>query len=260
MDSAPKWPEAYSIKNTTTETPMGCLVDLTARLGVPEEILSDNGSNFVSRTMSQFCQLTGIHQIKISPYHPQTDGMVELNSTMKRLLRKLTPKNVKEWDDCLPFVLWAYRGTIHSSTGFSPYELVFGRTMKTPLDKLSKYWKGKREEKDMEVVEYLRLLKEKLDIVREMATTNEKEAKLAHKRFHDTKSVERNFNVGDCVLVFQPKKLSKLQSEWRGPVLITKKLTEVTYQVDLGQSPKRFLTFHVNSIKAWNSPVPAVLC
>ena len=91
-----------------------------------------------------------------------------------------------------------------------------------------------------------------------MATTNEKEAKLAQKRFHDTKLVERNFNIGDCMLVFQPKKLSKLQSEWRGPVLITKKLTEVTYQVDLGQSPKRFWTFHVNSIKAWNSPVPAV--
>ena len=60
------------------------------------------------------------------------------------------------------------------------------------------------------------------------------------------------------MLVFQPKKLSKLQSEWRGPVLITKKLTEVTYQVDLGQSPKRFWTFHVNSIKTWNSPILAV--
>ena len=91
-----------------------------------------------------------------------------------RLLRKLTQKNVQEWVDCLPFVLWEYQGTIHSSSGFSPYEHVFGRTMKTPLDELSKYWKGKREEKDMEVVEYLRLLKEKLDIVREMATTNEK--------------------------------------------------------------------------------------
>ena len=69
---------------------------MTTRLGIPEEVLSDNGSNFVSKTMHQFCLLTGIHQIKISPYHPQTDGMVErFNATMKRLLKKMTQKMLK---------------------------------------------------------------------------------------------------------------------------------------------------------------------
>ena len=97
MDYATKWPEAYPIKNTTTETLLGYLVDLTARLGVPEEILSVNGSIFVSRTMSQFCQLTGIRQIKTSPCHPQIDDLVErFYSTMKRFLRMLTQMNVKE--------------------------------------------------------------------------------------------------------------------------------------------------------------------
>ena len=260
MDYATKWPEAFPLKNTSTETLLDCLVEMTARLGIPEEVLSDNGSNFVSKTMHQFCQLTGIYQIKTSPYHPQTDGMVErFNATMKRLLKKLTQKSIKEWDKCLPFVLWAYRGTVHSTTGYSPFELLFGRTMKTPIDELAKYWKEKQGEKDIEVVEYLRDLGDKLEIVQGMATIKEKEAKLAHKKYHDDKAIERSFNVGDYVLVFQPRRLSKLQNEWRGPVVITKKLTEVTYQVDLGQGPKRFRTFHVNGMKAWHSPVPAVL-
>ena len=82
MDYATKWPEAFPLKNTSTETLLDCLVEMTTRLGIPEEVLSDNGSN-------------GIHQVKTSPYHPQTDGMVErFNATMKRLLKKLTQKSV----------------------------------------------------------------------------------------------------------------------------------------------------------------------
>ena len=115
--------------------------------------------------------------------------------------------------------------------------------MKTPIDELEIYWKGKQGEKDIEVVEYLRARGDKLEIVQGMATIKEKEAKLAHKKYHDDKAIERSFNVGDYVLVFQPRRLSKLQNELRDPVVITKKLTEVTYQVDLGQGPKRFRTF-----------------
>ena len=82
VDYATKWPEAFLLKNMTSETVVNCLIDMTARMGVPEEILTDNGANFISKTMIQFCQITGIHQIKTSPYYPLTDGMVErFNST-----------------------------------------------------------------------------------------------------------------------------------------------------------------------------------
>ena len=156
---------------------------MTARLGIPEEVLSDNGSNFVSKTIYQFCQLTGIHQIKTSPNHPQTDYMVErFNATMKRLLKKLTQKSVKERDKWLPFILWAYRRTLHSTIGYSPFELLFNRTIKTPIFELAKYWKGKQGEKDIKVVEYLRDPGDKLEIVQGIATIKEKEAKLAHKK------------------------------------------------------------------------------
>ena len=167
MDYATKWPKAFPLRNITSETIIECLIEVTSRLGVPKEVLSDNGTNFVSTMMRQFCDRTGIHQIKTSPYHPQTDGMVErFNSTLKRLLRKLTQKGTMEWDKCLPFILWAYRGSIHKSTSYSSYELMFGRTMRTPLDELVEMWSGKNKDEEHDVVEYLHLLRERMSVVK----------------------------------------------------------------------------------------------
>ena len=140
MDYATKWPEAFPLRNILTETVVEHLIEVTARLGVPSELLTDNGTNFISRVMQQFCTMTGMKQIKTSPYHPQTDGMVErFNATLKRLLRKLVNNPGAEWDECLPYVLWAYRGTVHKTTDFSPYHLLFGKEMRMPLDQLVRY-------------------------------------------------------------------------------------------------------------------------
>ena len=51
MDYATKWPEAFPLRNTLTETVVEGLVEVTARLGVPQELLTDNGSNFISKVM-----------------------------------------------------------------------------------------------------------------------------------------------------------------------------------------------------------------
>ena len=80
--------------------------------------------------------------------------MVErFNSTLKRLLRKLTQNDKVEWDKCLPFVLWAYRGTVHATTGFSPYRLLFGREIRMPLDELVKFWKGKEVQSEVDITD-----------------------------------------------------------------------------------------------------------
>ena len=89
MDYTYKWPEAHALRNMTTETVVKCLIDMTARVGIPEEVLTENGSNFVSKTMREYCTTMGIEQIKTSLYHPQTDG-IRFSAILKRLLRKLT--------------------------------------------------------------------------------------------------------------------------------------------------------------------------
>ena len=106
MDYATKWLEAFVLRTITAETIVNCLIEVTARIGVPQELLTDSGSNFMSKVM-KYCSMTGIKQIRTSPYHPQTDDMVEhFNATLKRLLRKFTNSEV-EWALCLPYVLWS---------------------------------------------------------------------------------------------------------------------------------------------------------
>ena len=101
------------------------------------------------------------------------------------------------------------------STGYSPYELMLGQTMRTPLDELVEMWSGKNEDE------------EKMSLVRELANQKEIGEKGKHKQYHDKKETERRFGVGDYALVFQPRKLDKLHNEWQGPVTVTKKITDM---------------------------------
>ena len=78
--------------------------------GVPEELLSDRGSNFLSDLILELCCVLGMKKINTSGYHPQTDGLIEkFNSTILAMLAKCTDESIAEWDKKLPFLLFAYR-------------------------------------------------------------------------------------------------------------------------------------------------------
>ena len=67
--------------------------------------------------------------------HPQIDGQTEVvNRTLTQLLRTIINKNLKTWEDCLPFIEFAYNRTIHTTTSYSPFEIVYGFNPPTPLD------------------------------------------------------------------------------------------------------------------------------
>ena len=103
------------------------LIKAFSRVGVPKEILTDQGSNFTSQLLAEVYRLLHIQPIKMSPYHPQTDGLVErFNQTLKAMLRKTAQDEGKDWDKWVPSLLFAYREVPQSSTGFSPFKLTNG--------------------------------------------------------------------------------------------------------------------------------------
>ena len=122
VDFATRYPEAVPRKNIDTVTVAEALVDIFSRLGVPEEILSDLGTQFVSECMKEVMQLLSIKQLTTTPYHPMCNGLTEkFNGTMKSMLKRLYSEQPRQWHHYINPLLFAYCKVPQESTGFSPF-------------------------------------------------------------------------------------------------------------------------------------------
>ena len=139
VDFATRYPEAVPLKTIDTETVAEALVNIFSRLGVPEEILSDLGTQFVSDCMKEVTRLLSIKQITTTPYHPMCNGLTEkFNGTMKLMLKRLCSEQPRQWHRFINPLLFAYREVLQESTGFSPFELLYGRAVTGPMTILKK--------------------------------------------------------------------------------------------------------------------------
>ena len=169
-DYATRYPEAIPMKTVDAEHVAEELVTMFTRVGVPREILTDQGTNFTSKLLSELYRLLHVRPIRTSPYHPQTDGLVErFNETLKSMLRKTAQKG-KDWDKLLPYLLFAYREVPQASTGFSPFELMYGRHVRGPLDILRESWTSSKCSGES-VVSYVLTVQQKLARMTELVRT-----------------------------------------------------------------------------------------
>ena len=131
-----KYPLAFAIPDQKADTIAQIYVEEVILVyGAPAVILTDLGSNFTSSLMKSVNSYWGIKQSFTTAYHPQCDGMVErFNRTLATMIASIIEDSKKNWDDLLPYVLFAYRTTVHSATGETPFYLMFGRDAVTPSD------------------------------------------------------------------------------------------------------------------------------
>ena len=252
-DYATRYPEAVAVKAIDAECIAAELVQIFARVGIPEEILTDQGSNFTSQLLSEIYRLLHVHPIRTSPYHPQTDGLVErFNKTLKAMLRKIAADDIKNWDKWLPFLLFAYREVPQASTGFAPFELLYGRAVKGPLDIVKESWKETKQVKE-NVVSYVLGVQDKLAKMSSLAAENLQRAQKQQKMWYDGNARQREFQIGDLVLVLLPTSAGALTAQWKGPYPILQKIGAVNYVVDMHGTRKRERTFHINMLKRWNT-------
>lgn len=116
-----RWPEAYATPDIKSDTVARTLELFITRHGVPDHLISDRGTNFLSQSISKVYATLGISKHSTSPYHPQTDGVVEkLNGTLINSISHLVNETQTDWDRHLEFALLAHRSAIHATTGFSP--------------------------------------------------------------------------------------------------------------------------------------------
>ena len=136
MDYFTKWCEAFPTKDQRASTVAEVLVSrVFSRFGPPAIIHSDQGRNFESHLMHEICRLMGIHKSRTTAYHPQCDGQVERqNRTLQNILSSFVSQHKDDWDNWVALAVYAYNTSCHESTGFSPYEMVFGRDARTPIE------------------------------------------------------------------------------------------------------------------------------
>ena len=104
----------------------------------------DQGSNFTFELLAELYRLLHIHPIRTSPYYPQMDGLVVcFYQTLKAMLQKTATTEEKDWDKLLPYVLSPYRKVPPGSTGFSPFELLYGWNVQGRLDMLRRDMESK---------------------------------------------------------------------------------------------------------------------
>lgn len=157
-DYGTKYPEVFPLKSVKARTVAFSLVQFFSRVGFPREMLTDQGTNFMSNLLKKVYQLLGIKSVRTTPYHPQTDGLTErFNQTLKQMLRKFVNETGSDWDQWLPYLLFAYREVPQASTGFSPFELLYGHEVRVPLALLRETWEGDhRREGPVNVVMWYR--------------------------------------------------------------------------------------------------------
>lgn len=117
MDYLTKWPEAYATSDQTAKTNSTFVEQIVCHHGIPQELLSDRGQNFLSTLMQEVCRLLQVKKLNTSGYHPQTDGLVEkFNSTLIEMIAKCASDKPLDWDTRLPYLLFAYRSSAQEST------------------------------------------------------------------------------------------------------------------------------------------------
>ena len=105
------------------------------QFGVPDVLHTDQGRNFESALLKEVCQLLGVVKTRTTPYHPQSDGLVErFNRTLLNLLSMAASDNERDWGLHIPMVMMAYRTSVQESTGCTPFYLMFGREGRLPAD------------------------------------------------------------------------------------------------------------------------------
>ena len=243
-----KWPEAIPLKTETARAVANGMIEIFARTGVPLKLLTDQGAQFLGSLVKHLCKDLRVDQVKTAPYHPECNGVVErMHGTLVPMLTKASQLGL-DWVEQLPFALFALRSAPNRDTKFSPYQLVYGHRVRTPLDILHQGW-AEEEFCEFDTSEWADWLVARLAVWHESVMERGKEASGCRKHQYDKSTVNRTLEVGDQVLCRIPGLIGKLKESWHGPYSVVARKSRVDYAVDFGKGNGRVKVLHINNLK-----------
>ena len=187
VDRATRYPETIALTSIDAEKVADALISIFSRVGLPDSILSDQGSNFTSEVLKQVAALLRIQLTTNLRYHHQTNGLVErFNGTLKSMLREYACE-VPQWDELLPYPLFAYREVPQALIGFSSFELLYGFQLRGPLELVKDSWAQPGNELVTSTAEFVVSLRNRLEWLSGEAADNPRSAQEKQKAYYDPK-------------------------------------------------------------------------
>ena len=195
QDYFTKWIIAVATEDQTASTILRVLIEhVFSQHGIPRIILSDNGPCFTANQFRNSLRELGINHRFAAPYHQQTNGLVERwNRSLLTMLRTLLQSHAEDWDEYLQMACFAYRTTPHSSTGMTPFELLYGHDPVFPRDALFSNTQKVYSNNDFT---YARRLIEDLKRNWKLTSDSIDEAQRKYKEQYDKRAKVRTFEKG----------------------------------------------------------------
>ncbi len=255
-----KWSEAYAIPNQEAATVAKAVVERWINTwGAPRFLHSDQGRNFESELFRKIMEMLGVKKTRTTALHAQGNGMIErFNRTLGHMLAIYTSDHPTQWDQHLSCASMAYNSSVHSTTGFTPHKLRFGREMRLPLQALLPHpEEGRKVSTEEDYSSYVDELKAKLEITYELARKATQKQMKVYKDRYDVGATPRTLEVGQAAWLYRPYRKKgvspKLQSKWDKVYVVTQKLDDVLYRVQKGRTG-RSQVVHIQRLMLYEGP------
>jgi hypothetical protein len=248
---------AFPLRSAEADQVAKCLLYLINTFGLFTVLQTDRGRHFTANIIHHLHTALGSCHVYSSSYTPQVNGLVEgFNKTLINIISHYVAKQPNKWFHYLQSAVFAYNNTPHSCHGYKPSYLFLGYTPRTPSDSLITL---PNIEKNL--LENLKAI----DKVRHTVPKLIREEQAKQKKYYDSRRRDLQLEPGDECLVYFPKdrrdNSSKFAYRYKGPYLITRKLTPVSYEIEILHNGKLMKdNIHVHRLKPYHRRRHELFC
>lgn len=211
-----KFIEAYPVESKDSITVAKAFVqNFILRYGIPRQVATDRGTEFINSTMNEVCKLLNINQINSTAYHHESIGSLEnSHKSLNAFLRIQTDNDPRYWSQWVPYWCFSYNTTVHTETQYSPFELIYGKQCNIPSNLCSSVI-----EPVYNLDNYAKNLKFRLQKAQQDVKSNLLESKIVRKKRYDTYLKPVTYNKGDKLLLKNDGSNNKFDNIYLGPFI-----------------------------------------